>query len=119
MGITFVPITLLATGGVSATDAGLASGLFNTAQQVGGALGLAILSTLAVDHTSSILHGLGHAVTPARTVAATVSGYNVAFGIAAGMLGAAGLLLALLLRRRHVEGIALDPNAIAAGVPAA
>jgi predicted MFS family arabinose efflux permease len=47
MGLTFVPITLLGTGGVTGDDAGLASGLFNTAQQVGGSLGLAILSTLA------------------------------------------------------------------------
>ena len=43
MGLVFVPLTLLATSGVSADDAGLASGLFNTAQQVGGSLGLAIL----------------------------------------------------------------------------
>ena len=47
MGLAFVPITLLGTGGVGDDDAGLASGLFNTAQQVGGSLGLAILSTLA------------------------------------------------------------------------
>ena len=43
MGLTFVPITLLGTGAVTGEDAGLASGLFNTAQQVGGSLGLAIL----------------------------------------------------------------------------
>ncbi len=54
MGLTFVPITLLATGGVTGNDAGLASGLFNTAQQVGGSLGLAILSTLAASQTSSL-----------------------------------------------------------------
>ena len=52
MGLTFVPITLLGTSGVSDEDAGLASGLFNTAQQVGGSLGLAILSTLAASQTS-------------------------------------------------------------------
>ena len=58
MGLVFVPITLLATGGVTANDAGLASGLFNTAQQVGGSLGLAILSTLAASKTTSVLNGL-------------------------------------------------------------
>ena len=47
MGLTFVPMTLLATTNVDAEDAGLASGLFNTSQQVGGALGLAVLSSIA------------------------------------------------------------------------
>ena len=61
MGLTFVPITLLGTSGVRGEDAGLASGLFNTAQQVGGSLGLAILSSLAASQTSSVLHGTGAA----------------------------------------------------------
>ena len=52
MGLTFVPITLLGTSGVRGEDAGLASGLFNTAQQVGGSLGLAILSSLAASRTT-------------------------------------------------------------------
>ncbi|MBA3375416.1 MAG: MFS transporter [Actinobacteria bacterium] len=47
MGLVFVPITLIATSGIPDSDAGLASGLFNTSQQIGGAVGLAILSTLA------------------------------------------------------------------------
>ena len=53
MGATFVSLTLVATTNVDESDAGLASGIFNTSQQVGGALGLAILSTLANDRTSS------------------------------------------------------------------
>jgi predicted MFS family arabinose efflux permease len=111
MGLVFVPITLLGTGGVNGDDAGLASGLFNTAQQVGGSLGLAILATLAASQTSHLLHGT---VTPAMAVAARVSGYHVAFGAAAAMLGAGALILALALRRRHVESIGMDPAPLTA-----
>jgi EmrB/QacA subfamily drug resistance transporter len=113
MGLTFVPITLLGTGGVSANDAGLASGLFNTAQQVGGSLGLAILSTLAASQTSSLLHG--H-VSAAANAAAQVSGYHVAFAAAAGMLGVGGVILALVLRPRHVRALETElvPAAAAA-----
>jgi EmrB/QacA subfamily drug resistance transporter len=103
MGLTFVPITLLGTGGVSGNDAGLASGLFNTAQQVGGSLGLAILSTLAASQTSSLLRG-GHAT----ATSALVSGYHVAFAAAAAMLGAGAVILGLVLRRRHLEGLDLE-----------
>jgi AcrR family transcriptional regulator len=88
MGLTFVPITLLGTDGVSGDDAGLASGLFNTAQQVGGSLGLAIRSTLAASQTSSLLHGADAHAT-AAALAARVSGYHVAFAAAAIMLDAA------------------------------
>ena len=113
MGLTFVPITLLATGGVTGDDAGLASGLFNTAQQVGGSLGLAILSTLAASQTSSLLHG---PVSPAATLAARVSGYHVAFAAAAGMLGVGGLILAFALRQHHIRSI--ETELVAAPVPA-
>jgi hypothetical protein len=105
MGLTFVPITLMGTGGVGPQDSGLASGLFNTAQQVGGSLGLAILSTLAASQTSNLL-GSG----TASAVAARVSGYHVAFAAAAGMLAAGALILMLLLRRRDLE--ALEPELV-------
>ena len=114
MGLTFVPITLLGTGGVKDEDAGLASGLFNTAQQVGGSLGLAILASLAASQTSSLLHGSPAASIPAVHTAALVSGYHVAFAAAAAMLGAGALILVLGLRRHHVEAIDTEMVPVAA-----
>jgi EmrB/QacA subfamily drug resistance transporter len=105
MGLTFVPITLLATGGVGHEDAGLASGLFNTAQQVGGSLGLAILSTFAASRTTNLLHSAHSA---AAVTAARVSGYHVAFAVATGMLLAGAVILAVGLRRSHLE--AFEPE---------
>ncbi|MGZ4180311.1 MAG: MFS transporter [Solirubrobacteraceae bacterium] len=105
MGLTFVPITLLGTGGVGSEDAGLASGLFNTAQQVGGSLGLAILSTVAASRTTGLLH---HVNSAAGATAAQVSGYRVAFGVGTAMLIAGAAILALALRRRDLE--AFEPE---------
>ncbi|MGA2012062.1 MAG: MFS transporter [Solirubrobacteraceae bacterium] len=112
MGLTFVPITLMGTSGIAAQDTGLASGLFNTAQQVGGSLGLAILSTVAASQTSSLLSSAGHHVTAAGAIAARVSGYHVAFLAAAIMLGIGVLLLTFALRRRHIREV---EHAIATG----
>jgi EmrB/QacA subfamily drug resistance transporter len=91
LGVALVPITMLATSGVEADEAGLASGLYNTAQQVGGALGLALLSTLAAERTASALatHGNDHTV-------ALVLGLRVAITVGALLIGAGTVLLALL-----------------------
>jgi EmrB/QacA subfamily drug resistance transporter len=104
MGMTFVPLTLLATTNVQAEDAGLASGLFNTSQQVGGALGLAILSTLAASRTSNLLPHPALA-SIAMHDAALTKGYHVAFAVGAAMLIGALVVLAVTIRKRDVEQI--------------
>jgi EmrB/QacA subfamily drug resistance transporter len=105
MGCTFVPLTLVATTGIEPEDAGLASGLFNTSQQVGGALGLAILSTLANDRTSSFLTGLGHAPSAAEQNAALVEGFQLAFTVSAGLIVAGVVIVTVLLRSRDLARI--------------
>jgi EmrB/QacA subfamily drug resistance transporter len=119
MGLTFVPITLLGTSGVKGEDAGLASGLFNTAQQVGGSLGLAILSSLAASQTTSLLHhGTGPAH-PGGAIAARVSGYHVAFLAAAIMLGIAAVLMTVVLRKSHTREIERELAETGGAIPVA
>ena len=115
MGLFFVPITLIATTNVGEEDAGLASGLFNTSQQVGGALGLAVLSTLAADRTANYLSGLGHQPGPQDLAAGLVEGFQVAFTSAAILVTVGAVLLALLLRSRDVANV----NPEQAMIPAA
>jgi EmrB/QacA subfamily drug resistance transporter len=105
MGCTFVPLTLVATTGIEAEDAGLASGLFNTFQQIGGALGLAVLSTLASDRTTSYLGGLGHAPSAHDQSAGLVEGFQLAFTVSAGLMVAGVILIAVLLRPRDLARI--------------
>jgi hypothetical protein len=103
MGLTFVPLTLLATTNIQAEDAGLASGLLNTSQQVGGSLGLAILSTLAASRTS---HLLGHgAVSVAVSNSAHTRGYHVAFAVGALMLTLGAVIVAATIRKEDARAI--------------
>jgi EmrB/QacA subfamily drug resistance transporter len=105
MGHTFVPITLIATTNVAAEDAGLASGLFNTSQQVGGALGLAVLSTLAADKTANALASLGHAPSTSERAVALTDGFQVAFTGGAILMLAGLVMLVLLIRPRDVTNV--------------
>jgi predicted MFS family arabinose efflux permease len=96
MGAVFMPLTLVATTGLKNEDQGLASGLFNTSQQIGGALGLAILSTIATSKTASA------GGTPTE---ALVVGFHWAFAAGAVIMLAALVVLLSLLRKRDVERI--------------
>jgi EmrB/QacA subfamily drug resistance transporter len=102
MGLTFVPVTLLATAGVAPEDSGLASGLLNTSQQVGGALGLAILSTLSANHATSVL------ADGASRPEALLAGWHVGFTGGAIVLVLAALTLVVGLRRRDLKHVDVD-----------
>ena len=109
LGLTFVPVTLIATTNVDAADAGLASGLLNTSQQLGGALGLAVLSTIAANATSAALTGLHGAPSAALRVSALVTGFRTAFLVSAFLLLAGAVLMALLVRRADVAEVDAAP----------
>ncbi len=92
LGLSFVPVTIAAVTGTRPHEAGLASGLVNTAQQVGGALGLAILATVANSRTKGLLHAGGHDVAFALT-----KGFERAFLVGAGFAIVGALLTAVLI----------------------
>ena len=93
IGFSFVPISIAALAGVQPAEAGLASGLINTSQQIGGALGIAVLSTIATSRTEDAV------ATGTAVPAALVDGFTLAFivGLA---IAALGIVAALALIRR-------------------
>src|SRR3954454_23732520 len=93
MAFSFVSISIAALAGIEAKDAGLASGLINTSQQIGGALGIAVISSVAVAHTTSAAKA-GDA--PA---AALTTGFHAAFWAGAA-IAAVGVVASLVLIRR-------------------
>jgi len=99
LGFSFVPVTIAALVGVEMAEAGVASGIINTSQQVGGALGTAILSTVAFTRVSDYVQS--HPPTPDLILRADVSGFSVAFLVGAA-LSALGLLATLTMIPRGV-----------------
>jgi EmrB/QacA subfamily drug resistance transporter len=93
IGFSFVPISIAALAGIQASEAGLASGLINTSQQIGGALGIAMLSAIANSRTNDAIAS-GTAVPDAL-----VHGFTTAFAIGA-VVAALGVVAGLTLIRR-------------------
>ena len=88
----FVPVSIAALAGVEAEEAGLASGLINTAQQIGGAIGVAVASSVAISHFNHLVS------TGTSAPAALTSGYQWAFWVMVGV-GIVGLIATLVLIR--------------------
>jgi EmrB/QacA subfamily drug resistance transporter len=113
LGFAFVPVSIAALQGVLPSEAGIASGLINTSQQVGGALGIAVLSTIANTRTNHILEDAGG--DPAALAGALTEGFQYAFAVAAGF-ALIGLIATLVLIERHDPPA---PEEIEAVTPAA
>jgi EmrB/QacA subfamily drug resistance transporter len=109
MGFSFVPISIAALAGVQGPEAGLASGLINTSQQIGGALGLALLTTVATTHTSSALDS-----GTARPEALT-EGFSLGFWVAAGFALIALVTTLVVLRQEDLPAVGTEAAPAPAG----
>jgi EmrB/QacA subfamily drug resistance transporter len=109
-GMIFAPSVNTATAGVPRQDSGVASALVNTMQQVGGSIGISVLSTIAASATTSYL--IAHHTGPQAPAIAATHGYTLAFTISAALLGLGAILAILMLpSRKRLEELAGEASA--------
>jgi EmrB/QacA subfamily drug resistance transporter len=115
MGATFVSITIAATSGVVGRESGLASGLLNTSQQIGGALGLAILTGFASSSAAKYIKTTSHRHLSSLTpVIGEVHGFHAAFYLASCfMLGASAIAAVLIKQQKPQAGAPAAEKAVA------
>jgi EmrB/QacA subfamily drug resistance transporter len=113
LGLTFVPMSIAALTAVTPRDAGLASGLINTSPQIGGAIGLAVASTLATTFASRYVAN-NPGMSP-LSPEAVMSGFHVAFAVQAALTLLAAVVAALLIERRSSQAV-IEPGAQAIAV---
>src|SRR5438128_124783 len=113
LALAFVPMTIGALTGVRQSDAGIASGLINTSQQIGGAIGVAAATTIATTVTGHYVHA--HAGTTALSGAALAHGFEIAFYALAAVAALAAIVAAVLIesRRAAPEVELIDTDAVA------
>jgi EmrB/QacA subfamily drug resistance transporter len=102
-GFSFVPISIIALAGVPERESGLASGLMNTTQQVGGALGVAVVASIFAEH---LKHDVAHGATPAQ---ALVNGFSAGYWLLAAIAAVGCVATLLLLRRVDLAEHAAQP----------
>jgi EmrB/QacA subfamily drug resistance transporter len=99
MGMNFIAVTVAATSGVPARESGLASGILNTSQQIGGALGLAILTGIATSSAAKYITTLHAKPTTEAVLQAQVHGFHSAFYIGACFMIAASLIALFVIKQ--------------------
>ena len=99
MAFAFIPMSIAALAGVAPQEAGLASGLINTSQQIGGALGVAIASTVAFTHMRTLL------ASGQSSPVALTGGFSLAFWVIAGISAASVLAAVALVRPQELEAV--------------
>ena len=101
LALVFVPMSIGALTGVREADAGIASGLINTSQQIGGAIGVAAATTVAITFTDRYVDS--HAGTSALSGAALTHGFQIAFYVLAAAAAVGAVLAALLIESQPSE----------------
>ncbi len=112
LGFAFVTTTIAAVSGVRDQESGLASGLINTSQQIGGALGLAVLATIANTRTDHVMAAAGG--NPSALTNALTEGFQAAF-LGGAVIAGLGLLLTLVLIRNRDSRAHVELGAAAGG----
>jgi hypothetical protein len=114
MAFVFVPLGNTSLTGVANHDAGVASALLNTTQQIGGSLGVALLNTVFTTAVASFITAHG----PAQAVQGAIHGYNVAFTVSAILLGLSTLVTFVMIRKDPENSVEIEHADVTSAAPA-